>query len=603
MHTEPCPRHATTRSPKQPTSSGSPSPRCVDGRPTASSQQSERRAVKGSSISPPSALKASSKNTTDPPAVLLSTPGSRRRSNATTSNAKRHTCCNITLSNQQDKEMFLKSQMLDPDSTSRGPDFYEFWDSSRAAVYQKLSWLQETGWHGLDLNSSSGCATSTAPKSWFSTTRMPRQKKSSGKTSCPLFKFTAADGTVDVGMPTKVTKALKLRLRPTIHQKKILNEWAGCCRFTYNKAIALLLNKQGTHKHPIALQNRLVIKQKRGKDTINSFLAGREWLERCPSAVRKKAVREAKANLQACFTNLRNKNITHFTAPYKTKKKELQTGWSISMEKANVVVKNEKSLYIYGRLLGEMRYFRNKQLRKLIPGVHPEQDCKLQRDRYGDYYLIVTQTSTPTKKNKDIVNVTSVDPGVRKFATTYSNDEVMFYGNRWATKITQMTLHVDNLCSRKSKAVGKRKWVLQQRINRIRKQIHNCKKEMRYQVANQIVRSSDLVLMPKLSTKDLVIKCKRRLTTKTAKQLLAACHGMFFDHLRLKCHERGKRFMVVSEHYTSKTCPHCGVLNNCNEVFRCKSCNFVHDRDAVGALNILLRAVRQTNSSSEDTGS
>jgi transposase len=301
-----------------------------------------------------------------------------------------------------------------------------------------------------------------------------------------------------------------------------------------------------------------------------------------------------KGLVEECLSmfNYKKKCTGFHLSNYKTKKKEKTNGWCISMEKINVVVKEQKSLFIYGKMLGEMRYCSNKQLRKLIPKEHPDQDCKLQRDAFGDYYLIVTHTTSRPKTLDTIAKVTSVDPGVRKFATTYDNDNVVIYGNRWGTQITKLSLHADNLYSRRAKANGKKKWVLQQRINRIRKQIYNYKKEMRHQVANSIVNSSDLVLMPKLETKDMVIKCKRRLKTKTVKQLLAACHGMFFDHLRFKCRERGKRFLRVSEHYTSKTCPSCGLLKKCDEVFKCTSCNFSHDRDAVGALNILLRAVR-----------
>jgi putative transposase len=339
---------------------------------------------------------------------------------------------------------------------------------------------------------------------------------------------------------------------------------------------------------------------KKQNGCVNTFLQNKPWLQKCPTAIRKLAVREAKSNRQSCFTNLRNGNITHFEDPYKTKKKEIQNGWTISLEKTNVQVKGTK-LHIYGSILGEMKYCSTKQLLKLVPGKTPTCDCKIQKDQYGDYYMVVPVKITPKKKPDVIKQVKSIDPGVRKHATVYSNTEVTFYGDRWATQITNMTFHVDNLCSRASKATSKTKYVLKKQAKRVRKDIHNLKKEMRHQITNDIIKSCDLVLLPKLDTKDLVVRCKRRLTTKTAKQLLAACHGMFYDHIRFKCHEKGKHFLSVPEHYTSKTCPCCGKLNKCDETYKCSSCACVHDRDAVGALNIMLRAVR--NSSSEDRGS
>jgi putative transposase len=224
--------------------------------------------------------------------------------------------------------------------------------------------------------------------------------------------------------------------------------------------------------------------------------------------------------------------------------------------------------------------------------MHPDKDCKIQKDAFGDFYLIVPVEYVPKRKPKEIKDVASIDPGIRKYATVYTQEDVTLYGHQWATKTVEITMRIEKLISKRSKAVNKQKYVLNCRLQRLRKRLYNLKKEMRHKIANQIVKSADLVLLPKLSTKDLVVRTKRRLTTKTVKNLLCACHGMFFNHVKFKCHELGKHFLEVTEHYTSKTCPCCGNLSKCGEVFKCRKCLFTHDRDAVGALNILLRAVR-----------
>jgi len=43
----------------------------------------------------------------------------------------------------------------------------------------------------------------------------------------------------------------------------------------------------------------------------------------------------------------------------------------------------------------------------------------------------------------------------------------------------------------------------------------------------------------------------------------------------------------VDEHYTSKTCPHCGTRHTCRRVYRCRHCGTVAPRDQIGATNIL----------------
>ncbi len=43
----------------------------------------------------------------------------------------------------------------------------------------------------------------------------------------------------------------------------------------------------------------------------------------------------------------------------------------------------------------------------------------------------------------------------------------------------------------------------------------------------------------------------------------------------------------VDEHYSSQTCPRCGVRNKCRRVYRCRECGIVAPRDVVGSTNIL----------------
>ncbi len=190
----------------------------------------------------------------------------------------------------------------------------------------------------------------------------------------------------------KEVKTFKLRLRPNAEQKEKLRLWSGCLRYTYNKAIGLLATNGNTFKTPIALQNRLVVASDRATKTKNNFFNNKAWLLDAPCAMRKYAVREAKANWQACHTNLKRGNIDHFSKPFKTKKKEQSCGWSWTLEQTNVKRRGDK-LYIYpgatmrapGKdkkqkplpmtCLGEMRYCSTKQLHKVMPGDGPVHDC------------------------------------------------------------------------------------------------------------------------------------------------------------------------------------------------------------------------------------
>jgi putative transposase len=227
--------------------------------------------------------------------------------------------------------------------------------------------------------------------------------------------------------------------------------------------------------------------------------------------------------------------------------------------------------------------------------VNPEMDCKIQKSMFGEYFLIIPYKCYPKIiKRKEYVNPVSIDPGVRKYLTTYApNDQESYIlGNRWSTLITEKSIKLDKLYSKISKKKGKEKNKIKDQILRIRKKICNLKMELKFQSANFISKKYDLIMIPKLESGKLCIKADRKLKTKTARSLLNAGHCKFFDILKDKCWENGSKFLHVREEYTSQTCPKCGELNKCNEVYKCKNCHFKHDRDIVGALNILLKGVR-----------
>lgn len=511
------------------------------------------------------------------------------------------------LTNIVDPNMVSKKSLTsDPESTSRGQDFYEFWDLSKKEMYQQLSWLQGTALPDLDANSSNGCAQSSELKSWFSTLKIQPLNQNLERTLWQSCRFTVVDGMEceDTKVKQKkIVKAFKLRLNPNKEQKESLNSWAGCSRFLYNKTVSMLTNpKNKTLKDKMKLRNRLVTYQRRGGENPNSFYNNKPWLLKCPKNIRAGAVFEACANLKACFSNLKAKNIKHFTSPYRTKKKEQSNGWSISVEKASVK-KEGDSLFVCKDVLKEMRYFGTKQLHKLMPKEHPEMDCKIQKTKFGEYFLILPVEKTLKPEKKECLNPVAIDPGVRKYLTTYApnSQESFMMGNRWSTRVTSLLIQLDKMYSERAKKETEesKKKKHAERIKRIRKKVFYLKKEMKDQCAHFLASRYDLVMMPKLETAKMCIKKDRKLKTKTVRSMLQTGHGEFFNKLKEKCLEQGSTFMEVKEHYTSQTCPCCGQLNKCNEVYHCKKCGFKHDRDLVGSLNIFLKAVRKINPLSE----
>lgn len=373
--------------------------------------------------------------------------------------------------------------------------------------------------------------------------------------------------------------------------------------------MAMLKNKKNkTVRSAFRLRDRFVTEKgkriigfdERLKDvyTTNNFYNNKPWLRKCPKSVKQSAMHEAKQNYETCWTNFNRGNIQKFFIRFKSKKEAQKKGWVIGLEKANIKKENN-SLFIFKTLLGEMRYYNTKQLHKLIPNSRPLKDCKIQKSKFGEYFLIVPYTVRPKKQaSTSPSNPVSCDTGIRKYVTTYAPNakESFMLGNRWSTDIMQCLVTLDNLCSEKSKEKDPKKICkLNKRMINLRKKVYYKKQELKYQIANFLVKRYDMVMIPKLDSKKLTIKAGRRLKTKVARQLMNAGHSDFFNILKDKCWEHGVWFLHCREEYTSQTCPECGQLNKCNEVYHCKKCGFSHDRDIVGAMNIMLKGVRTVN--------
>lgn len=617
--------HSSSRLAGHPRSLGCPHVRCAIGPTQVTFDVSAPQAANG--FSTPTASMDLSLSRQNLSACASCTRGCPPASNGMTSSGRSSSCETLYLTNIPDPAK--TSPTSDQGSTSRGPDFYEYWDSSKRDLYQSLLWLPETVSLDSGSSSSSGCVQNVELSSSFSTMRTELPKTSSERTSWPSYKYIVVDGMAAAGTSNtnqpQMLKSLKLRLNPNPEQKAKLATMAGCSRFTYNKAVALRLAEGSTQRSTFRIRDRIVTLQKRGSSSKNTFFHDKAWLLECPKSVRQSAVASAVANVKACFSNLKAKNIKHFSPPFKAKKNETLRGWTIGMDQKNVR-KDGDALYVFKDVLGPMRYRGVRQLHKLMPNANPIHDPKIQKSAYGEYFLVLSIDRTPRERkplgvklkvsadgqavslslrvHREVgVAAASIDPGVRKTMTTYSpdNEESFMMGKGHATKLTSLLVTYDRMLSEVTKVntalTPQQKKAIKASMVRLRKKIFYLKKEFRDQATNFLACRYDVLLVPKLGTKDMTLCAGRKLKTKVVRQMLTLGHSYIFSRLKEKCSEYGTVFLEVKEHYTSQTCLSCGKLNKCGEAYACRSCGFHCDRDIVGAAGIFLKAVRKMNPS------
>ncbi len=122
-----------------------------------------------------------------------------------------------------------------PPSTISVKGFNPYWDESCAERSSRLWLPKRTDSFVSDLNSLTGLSATAAANSWFSANIKENPNANLPKTYWPSFMASLAGKTNE-----PITRAKRIRMRPTRSQEKRLNAWIGTYRFVYNETIWLL---------------------------------------------------------------------------------------------------------------------------------------------------------------------------------------------------------------------------------------------------------------------------------------------------------------------------------------------------------------------------
>ncbi|MEH1779761.1 MAG: zinc ribbon domain-containing protein [Nostoc sp.] len=128
-------------------------------------------------------------------------------------------------------------------------------------------------------------------------------------------------------------------------------------------------------------------------------------------------------------------------------------------------------------------------------------------------------------------------------------------------------------------------------------QIKNLVSELHKKTAKFLVDNFDVILLPNFETSQMSKKGKRRIRSKSVRQMLTLSHYQFKQFLKPKAFEYRKVVLDINEAYTSKTVSWTGeIVKNLggSKTIKSLSANNIMDRDLNGARGIFLRALVDT---------
>lgn len=302
-----------------------------------------------------------------------------------------------------------------------------------------------------------------------------------------------------------------------------------------------------------------------------------EWAKEVPYHVKSVAVRdacEAVKNAKRKFKETGKFNEVSFRSRKNPKQ-------SLFVRKESI-----NSNFIFPRLLGKMKFA--EQIKEV------EHDCRLVFEDGYRWYVVVPVEDKAAEVTRTKEASVSIDPGVRTFLTGYCGKGIIEIGNGAFSVIVKRCIELDRMVSRMSKAKARRRQNIRRAYRRMKFRLECLKSELFWKSATFLAKNFDTVVIPPFCATEMAAKKRRRITSKTVRAMMSLAHSRFREILEHQCWKYGAHVLLVTEEYTSRTCPSCGRLHDKlggSKVFRCPSCGYESPRDANGARNIMLRAM------------
>ena len=470
------------------------------------------------------------------------TAASPRQSKKTTSKDK-SVSCNPSI------QTIPFSRMLGLDSISNENNSSSCSKNVQWDELEKWSLPTEIDFADLDLNCLSGSSLRTLLNSWFSNNKNYRLNKNLLQTCSPLSRCFRVEFT-DSG--NTVQRSRKIRVYPTQEQKKSLNNWFGASRFAYNKTVEFL-------KQPDTKAQWKSIKT----DLMHDMP---EWMNNVPYQIKSVAIRDCCQAVSAA------------------KKKFKQTG-KFSEVKFRSKKRGDFNLFIPQTAVSENGVYHTilGKLKTAEPLWKPTHDCRMVLQN-GRYFIVVPIDVAVKRPENQRLSACALDCGVRTFQTVFSKELILKVGEHDFQRIFRYCYALDKLISRKKKERSNK---FNKAMQRIRWKVRDLIDEIHNKLALTLCRTFDVVYIPTFETHDMVSKLKH----KTSRAMLGWAHYRFKMKLKAKAEEYSCKIIDCTEEYTSKTCGNCGEISSIGgkEVWTCKHCGCVHDRDINGARNILFK--------------
>ena len=299
----------------------------------------------------------------------------------------------------------------------------------------------------------------------------------------------------------------KLQVYPSkeLHQK--WKQWLAAYRWIYNWSIAYLKSAS------TQLESNSSWKARQDKEQVTAYTLSKiareadrpDWVKELPGHQLQEAVADAvdatkQAKVNQGFTKFKSCRATSQTIKFK--------------------VGNFRRGTWYPKLTKGLNFTTNQALpQECIYGTQLVYQRMLWIACFPEY-----REETNSGNNR----VIALDPGNRTFLTGYDGENILEIGKKDIGRINRFCTHLDQLMSRISKCKIKRqRYKMRQAASGMRGRLQDIVKDLHNKAASFLVRHYKVIFLPTFSTSEMVLKSKRKLNSKAARNMLTWCHYKF----------------------------------------------------------------------------
>ena len=366
-------------------------------------------------------------------------------------------------------------------------------------------------------------------------------------------------------------QAYKFQLRPKTKQANLMLCFAGCCRFVWNKALAL---EKGTYQ---AEGKRLGYYTLAGKlkdwkkEEETSFLAG----------AHSQILQQTLKDLDRAYKNFFAKRADFPRFKRKGAHNAFRYPQGFKLDEGNSRV--------YLPKIGWVRYRKSRAIKGTLKQVAVSLSA-------GEWYVsIQTERETPEPVHPSKSSI-GIDMGVVRFATLSdgSTIEPLNSFRKYEKKLAKLQ-RKQARCKKFSSNWQK----IKSRIQRLHLHIANARKDFLHKASTMISKNHAVVVLEDLKVRNMSsAKAGGKRKSGLNKSILDQGWFEFRRQLTYKLAWLGGSLIAIPPQYTNQTCSRCGCVDRQNRQtqakFKCTACGFEINADHNAALNILAAGLAVT---------